>query len=241
MQHVWSGRMVSSRAGALTVAICAAALAALLLILYLRSYRNSVRADAVPAAVLVAKTLIPKGTAGTLVAEKGQYQVARIPKEQLKDGAIADPAAIRGLVASADVYPGQQFTSADFVPLTSNAIPAQITGSERAISISLDSAHGVLGPLAAGDHVDAYVGLGGGPQGPILKFLASDILVLSAPAQTSGQSGTGIVVLRVPAGRAADFALANDTGKIWLTLRPQTNATQTPRTDSSVPALLAGR
>jgi Flp pilus assembly protein CpaB len=238
VQHVFSGRLVSSRTGALTLAIGAAALAALLLILYLRSYRNSVRADAVPAAVLVAKTLIPKGTAGTLVAEKGQYQVARIPKEQLKDGAIADPAAIRGLVASADVYPGQQFTSADFVPLTSNAIPAQITGSERAIAISLDSAHGLFGPLVAGDHIDAYVALGGGSQGSILKFLASDILVLSAPAQTGG---SGNVVLRVPAGRAPDFALANESGKIWLTLRPQTNASKTPHADSSVPDLLAGR
>ena len=233
--------MVSSRAGALTLAICAAALAALLLILYLRSYRNSVRADAQPALVLVAKTLIPKGAAGTLVAQKGLYQVARIPKDQLKDGAIADPAAIRGRVASADVYPGQQFTVADFITPISNAIPAQITGTERAIAISLDSAHGLIGPLSAGDHVDAYVSLGGGGQAPVLRFLASDILVLSAPTQGSGGSGSGNIVLRVPAGRAPDFALANDAGKIWLTLRPQTNASKTPPDDSSVPALLAGR
>ena len=241
MQHVWSGRTVSSRTGALTLAIGAAAVAALLLILYLRSYRNSVRADAQPASVLVAKKLIEKGTAGTLVAEKGLYQVSRIPKEQLKDGAIADPAALRGHVASADIYPGQQFTVADFVTPTSNSISAQITGTERAISVSLDSSHGLIGPLVSGDHVDAYVNLGGGGQSPILKFLASDILVLSAPSSGGGSSGSGNIVLRVPARRAPDFALANDTGKIWLTLRPQTNSSKTPRADSSIPALLAGR
>lgn len=234
--------MVSSRAGALTLAIGAAALAALLLILYLHSYRNSVRADAQPSEVLVAKTLIPKGTAGTLVAQKGLYQVSRIPKDQLKDGAIADPAAIRGRVASADVYPGQQFTVADFVTSTSNSISAQITGPQRAISISLDTAHGLVGPLMSGDHVDAYVSLGGNSgQGPVLRFLASDILVLSAPAPGSSGSGNNNIVLRVPARRAPDFALANDTGKIWLILRPQTNASKTPPANSSVPALLAGR
>jgi Flp pilus assembly protein CpaB len=242
VQHVWSGRTVSSRTGALALAIGAAAVAALLLVVYLRSYRNSVRADAQPASVLVAKKLIEKGTPGTLVAENGLYQVSRIPQEQLKDGAIADPAALRGHVASADIYPGQQFTVADFVTPTSNSMSAQITGTERAIAVSLDSAHGLVGPLVSGDHVDAYVNLGGGGQSPILKFLASDILVLSAPGQSSGNtSGGNNVVLRVPAGRAPDFALANDTGKIWLTLRPQTNSSKTPRADSSIPALLAGR
>jgi len=234
--------MVSSRACALTLAIGAAALAALLLIVYLHSYRNSVRADAQPAEVLVAKTLIPKGTAGTLVAEKGLYQVSRIPKDQLKDGAIADPAAIRGRVASADVYPGQQFTVNDFITPVSNSISAQITGPQRAISVSLDTAHGLVGPLQTGDHVDAYVSLGGNSsQGPLLRFLASDILVLSAPAPGSSGSGNNNIVLRVPTRRAPDFALANDTGKIWLILRPQTNSSKTPPANSSVPALLVGQ
>ncbi|MFL5963920.1 MAG: Flp pilus assembly protein CpaB [Gaiellaceae bacterium] len=234
-----SGRIFSSRAGALTLGIGAALLAALLLVVYLRSYRNSVRSSAEPASVLVAKRLIPKGTAGTLIAQQGLYQVTRIPKNQLKDGALSDPAAVQGRITSSDVYPGQQFTVADFAGQASTSLSAQISGSQRAIAISLDGAHGLIGPLQPGDHVDAYVNLGG-QNGSILKFLASDILVLSVPG--AGKSGSSSnVVLRVPAGRAADFALAGDSGKIWLTLRPQANASVTPRADSSIPALLAGR
>lgn len=238
MQHVLSDRF-TSRAGALTLGVGAALLAALLLVVYLRSYRNSVRSDAQPASVLVAKSLIPKGTAGTLIAQKGLYQVTRIPKAQLKDGALADPAAVQGRVTAADIYPGQQLTVADFTLQASNSLSAQINGSQRAISVSLDGAHGLVGLLAAGDHVDAYVDLGG-QNGSILKFLASNILVLAVPGSARA-AGSSNIVLRVPAGRAADFALAGDSGKIWLTLRPQANASATPHADSSIPALLAGR
>jgi Flp pilus assembly protein CpaB len=237
VQHAWSGRTFSSRTGALTLGVGAAVLAAILLLVYLRSYRDSVRSAAEPASVLVAKRLIPKGTAGSLIAQQGLYQVARIPKEQLKDGAIADPAVVRGRVTSADLYPGQEFTIADFSGEASSALSAQITGQQRAIAVSLDSAHGLAGPLEAGDHVDAYVNLGG-QNGSVLKFLAQDILVLQVPGTSRGSSN---VVLRVPASRAADFALASDSGKIWLTLRPQANASVTPRADSSIPTLLAGR
>jgi Flp pilus assembly protein CpaB len=243
VQQALSGRMFTSRSGALLLGLGAAVVAALLLLVYVRSYRNSLRSSAAPVSVLVAKSLIPKGTDGSLIAQKALYQVARIPKAQLKDGALADPAAIRGRVTGADIYPGQQFTLADFAGQASTAMSAQITGSQRAIAVSLDGSHGLIGPLAAGDHVDAYVNLGGGQSGSVLKFLGSDILVLGVPGVSGGPgaSGSSNVVLRVPANRAADFALASDSGKMWLTLRPQANATPTPRADSSIPALLAGR
>jgi Flp pilus assembly protein CpaB len=243
VQHVLSGRMFTSRSGALLLGLGAAAVAALLLLVYLRSYRNSLRSSAAPVSVLVAKSLIPKGTDGSLIAQKALYQVARIPKAQLKDGALADPAAVRGRVTSADIYPGQQFTLADFAAQASNAMSAQISGSQRAIAISLDASHGLVGPLAAGDHVDAYVDLGGGQNGSVLKFLASDIVVLAVPGVGggAGSSGSSNILLRVPARRAADFALASDSGKMWLTLRPQANAAPTPRADSTTSALLAGR
>jgi Flp pilus assembly protein CpaB len=230
--------MFTSRSGAVLLGLGAAVVAALLLLIYLRSYRNSLRSSAAPVSVLVAKSLIPKGTDGSLIAQKALYQVARIPKAQLKDGALADPAAIRGRVTGEDIYPGQQFTLADFAAQASTAMSAQISGSQRAIAISLDGSHGLAGPLTVGDHVDAYVDLGGGQNGSVLKFLASDIVVLAVPG---GPSGSANIVLRVPARRAADFALASDSGKIWLTLRPQANATPTPRADSSISALLAGR
>ena len=63
--------------------------------------------------VLVATHLIRKGTPGEVIAGKGLYQLARIPKSQVATHALVDPSALAGEVALTDVSPGQQL-SADY-------------------------------------------------------------------------------------------------------------------------------
>jgi hypothetical protein len=48
------------------------------------------------------------------------------------------------------------------------------------------------------------------------------------------------VIVRVTARDAAKFALAADNTKIWLVLRPQVGASQTPPTTATLATLLAG-
>ena len=50
--------------------------------------------------MLVAKDLIPKGTSGTVIAEKQLFQAATLAKDDLKVGAISDPAYLNGRVAA---------------------------------------------------------------------------------------------------------------------------------------------
>jgi Flp pilus assembly protein CpaB len=212
----------------------AAVLAAILLVAYLHSYRSSVKGGTQPMTVLVAKSLIPRGTSGTLIAQQHLYQVTTVPKDQLKDLAISDPAAVNGHVTVADIYPQQQLASSDFTAAPINSIPAQITGPRRAIAISVDPTHGVGGQVQAGDHVDVYVGIGA-QGGNLVKLLASNVLVLSSPS-SSGDGGN--VILRVSAGQAGKFAYAADNGRIWLVLRPQAGATPTPPTFVNVGKLI---
>ena len=234
MQGVFSGRLFTTRGGALAVGGVAAILAAALLFAYLRAYRSSVRSGTAPVTVLVAKNLIPKGTAGNLIAQKELYQVTTLPKDQVLNGALADPAALRGQVTTSDVYPGQQLTVGDFGTVNSGSLPAQLSAAQRAVSIPLDSAHGLIGQLHNGDRVDVYVGFGNSNNTtakPVLKLLLANVMVLSAPSSTSGgftASSTANVILRVPTSKAAEFAFASDNGKIWLVLRPQVGATKTP-------------
>src|ERR671919_784158 len=68
--------------------------------------------------VLVAKSLIEKGSSGTVIAEKTIFQTARVKKSELKNGAVADPSNLRGKVAADDIYPGEQFVIGDFAPTT---------------------------------------------------------------------------------------------------------------------------
>ena len=65
MQAILTSRIFSTRGGTIAVGVAAAALAGLLLLVYLNRYRANVAATGTPATVLVAKQLIPKGTPGT--------------------------------------------------------------------------------------------------------------------------------------------------------------------------------
>ena len=137
-----TSKVQQSRGWTLALGIGAAALAAILLIAYLVQYRSSVNDSTAPSPVLVAKNLIPKGTSGTVIAEKQLFQAATLSKDDLKVGAISDPAYLNGRVAVADIFPGQQITTADLSVGLTDAIPTQLTGKQRAVAIPVDGAHG---------------------------------------------------------------------------------------------------
>jgi len=92
--------LLSSRRGTILVGAGAAVLAAILLVVYLNRYRASLKGSGEPVTVLVSKSLIQKGSPGNIIGSTHQFQVASIPKEQLKDGALTDPGALRGLATA---------------------------------------------------------------------------------------------------------------------------------------------
>ena len=210
--------LFSTRRGTLIVGAGAAILAAVVLIVYLHSYRNSLKGSSAPVSVLVAKDLIQKGTPGEIVASRAHSQTGSIPKGQLQAGALTDRGSLAGLVAARDIYAGQQLSAADFVPAPPNSLQGKLTGTYRAINVTSDAEHGLLGQVSAGDHLDVFVGMSlqqtGGTQ-PIIKLLATDLLVLRAPIAGSGQ-----LTLRAPGTVAAQIAYAQDNGHLWFVLRP---------------------
>src|SRR4051812_47311655 len=110
-----SSKLLTTRRGTIILGIAAAILAAIVLLVYLNQYRNSVDTNVQPISVLVAKSLIQKGTPGSIVGTTGLFQVATIPRNQVKTGAFVDPKTLTGKVAATDIYPGQQITATDFV------------------------------------------------------------------------------------------------------------------------------
>jgi Flp pilus assembly protein CpaB len=172
--------------------------------------------------VLVAKNLIPKGTPGNIIGQTQQFQVASIPKKELQVGALTDPAALNGRIAVTDIYPGQQLTAADFALAAPGAIQNQITGSDRAINVTMDAERGMVGQVGPGDRVDIFVGLNvaGANGGTVIKLLLSNVLVLRSPLG----AGSGMYTLRVPENQAAWLAYAADNGRLWFVLRPPSGA-----------------
>jgi Flp pilus assembly protein CpaB len=178
--------------------------------------------------VLVAKQLIPKGTPGTLVASQSMYAPTTLPRKEVEVGAIADPSYLSGRAAAADIFPGQQFTAVDFAAADTAAVDSQITGTQRALSISLDNVHGSLSQLQSGDSVDIYTGVAG-----VVKLFRPNVKVLAVPG-VPGPSGGGNLVLRVETKDAANFAFAADNTQLWFVLRPVIGAKPTkPATANS--------
>jgi pilus assembly protein CpaB len=242
-------KMLSTRGGTTLVAVVSAMLAAAVLLIFLNQYRDSVGSADDVVSVLVAKNLIEKGSPGDVVAEDGLFQTTRVRKDDLKDGAISDPSSLKGKIATADVFPGEQLVSGEFVNATPSIIN-RLRGFDRAIAVPLDEAHGMIGNIKSGDHVDVLAGIGlqqGASQnrGGTLRRIVQNAYVLKAPEKTTGGSAAGSgstkpVVLRVSDRKAAQIAFAADVGKVWLIARPKVSAKDSQLSVTDLQSLAIG-
>jgi Flp pilus assembly protein CpaB len=234
---------LTSRTGVLTVAAATAFVAALLVFAAINSARKDGTTSSAPVLVLVANQVIPKGSSGQAIAEGHLLRTARVGEQTLVPGAVTDVSALRDKVATADIYPGQQISSKVFTA-SDGGLTSRLGATDRAMSIPLDSAHGLVGDVGAGDRVDVLAGFNvqgatGGTR-PVMKPLASDILVLKTEKRGAGASSNTNVTLRVSAALATKLAFAAENGKVWLILRPAAGAKDAPDTPVSVNSLLFG-
>jgi Flp pilus assembly protein CpaB len=227
-------KLLSSRQGTVLVALGAGLVAVVALLTFVNRYKDSLDQRADPVTVLVARGELPKGSSGDGIASKGQFQATGFQRDRIKEGAITDPASLRGKVAVRDIAPGQQLTTADFARPT-DPVLSRLGPDERALTVPLDAAHGMIGQIHAGDHVDVFAGFviqadGLGRPRPVLRVLLQDVEVLSAPKAISAKGGlnsntqTQNIVLRVKEQDAPQVAFTADNGKLWISLRPQAGA-----------------
>jgi Flp pilus assembly protein CpaB len=241
-------KLLTTRRGTIIIASVCALVAGGIILVAMNRYRHSVAAEGNQETVLVASGLIQKGTSGDAIASGQLFKPASIAAKQLSAGAIADTAQLHGKVAAADIYPGQQLTASEFI--ANGGLTSALAPDQRAITITLDSARGMIGQIHDGDHVDVYADLElGGRSASLLRPLTTNTQVLKA-GSTSGGAGLGggnpqnqqsNVTLKVTEAQASALAFAADNGKIWLVLRPA-NARSTGQPPTvSAPSLLLGR
>lgn len=226
MAQSLTGRLTSTRQGAIALGLAAAALAAILLAVYITQYRDSVSSDTAPRQVLVAKKLIAKGTPGNQIGAKQLYQITSVAQADVKPGAIVDPALLNGRVVAQDIYPGQQLADTDFFSGGApTGLSGALSGPNRAVSISVDLLNGSLANLQTGDRIDIYQQIQG-ESGTVVKLFRANVPVLQAPG---GAGGT--VVLQVPTRDVSDVLYASKHTDLFFALRPGANAAPTvPRT-----------
>ena len=223
-----SGRM-SSRSWAIAIGAAAVVLAAILLIVYLDRYRARVGGRNAPTPVLVANRLIPAGTPGTLVASQTMYAPTTLPRKEVEVGAIADPQYLSGRAAAIDIFPGQQFTATDFAADPNATVKSQITGTQRAISISIDQRP--RKPVA-------------GCSRRLRRHLHRRRRSREAlppereGARRSDARRAATSMLRVDTKDAADFAFAADNAQLWFVVRPVIGAKPTARDTATAATVL---
>jgi Flp pilus assembly protein CpaB len=231
------------------VAVLVALLAGAVLLAFMSNYKQSVDGSSKAHTVLVAKQLIEKGSPGDVIVTKALFETTTAKGSARKDGAFTDPAGLRGKQAKADIYPGEQLVASDFTT-ASNSLVNRIANRERAVSIPLDSAHGMIGDVRPGDHVDVLAGFNVQPDGaarprPVLKAIMQNALVLEAPDKAphgglNGPNSTQNVVLRAPDQDSWNFAFSSEFGKVWIVLRPKIGAEQTRPSLVTLERLLFG-
>jgi pilus assembly protein CpaB len=243
-------KLLSTRRGTILVATVCAVLAAGILLFAMSRYRHSVDTSGNQQTVFVATGLIQKGTSGDSIASQQLFKATSVATKQATAGTIADTSQLQGKVAVADIYPGQQLTAADFT--TKGGLPARLAPNQRAVTVTVDQAHGMVGQLTPGEHVDVYAGFnldpGNGRPVPVVRLIMTDVQVLATG--TGGSSGLGSsqnqstafsnVTLNVNDAQAGSLAYAADNGKVWLVLRPANATSTAPPSTVSAQSLLLG-
>ena len=245
--HRSTRQFLATRQGMVTLALVVAVVGAGAILVFLQQYRDSLKDETKPITVLVAKEVIGKGTSGDLVASDGLFQATEISEGDAKEGAITDPGSLRGRVATTDVFPGEQLTSEAFAT-GGSSVESSLSGSDRAIAIPVDPAHGLIGVVNVGDRVDVLAGFvvdrGDGRLRPVMRVLVQDALVLKADADSGSGSRSSSarkkVIIRANDRQAAAIAFAADNGKLWVTLRPPSRGEQSRPAVVTVDTLLTG-
>jgi Flp pilus assembly protein CpaB len=131
-----------------------AAAAAILIGIYVISYRNSVTHGAGLVKVMVATRDIPAGTDGSTIAGGGYLKSQTVPRRSVVPGSITSASPLTSKVTSAQIYQGEQITLRQFVPIAQGGIFAKFSGNERVVVVPGDPKQLMAGTVSDGDHVD---------------------------------------------------------------------------------------
>jgi len=204
-----------------------AVLAAVLVGLYVVSYRNSVTRGAGLVKVLVASRDIPAGTDGSTIAAGGYLKSQTVPRRAVAPGSVTSAQPLTSLIAGSEIYKGQQITLRQFAPAAQGGVFAKFSGTERVLVVPGEPSQLLAGTVSDGDHVDVVAttkyhvdDLARAASRVVLR----NLLVLKAPdgpstASVAGQATASADIVMTDA-QAQTMAWVMKQGDWFLVLRP---------------------
>lgn len=135
------------------VALILAAVGAFVLVTYVRGADARAAQGAESAEVYVVEEAIPKGTPGEAVGEF--VKIDTMPERNIAQGSVTDLNELEGLVADAEILPGEQLLRARFIdPLQLAARgDVQVPAGMQLVSFTLPVERVVGGAVRAGDEI----------------------------------------------------------------------------------------
>ncbi|SHF22543.1 Flp pilus assembly protein CpaB [Caloramator proteoclasticus] len=196
--------------------------------------------------VLVANTNIPKGT----VIEKKMLREIELPKESIQQGYIRDYSLVLGKFAKENIIKDEIILLGKLQGEKIDELSFNIDENYRALSVNVTGDTGVSYLLKPGDYVDVIVFLSEKRENnrvvrrDIAKVILQNIKVLAVDRNMTRQNNPKddgkvptrfFVTLQVPAQDVEKLVLAEDIGKIKLSLRAN-KSTDTINSNGTVEA-----
>jgi Flp pilus assembly protein CpaB len=237
------------------IAVALALVAALLTTFYVSNYRRHVQREQSPTPVLVAVKDIPAGTLGSAVVSGHYVAVRNVVEKTRVSGAFTAPSQLQRLVATQEIYQGEQVTARRFGSVEQTGIRSQLTGTLRGFEVTGDMNQLLAGVLKNGDHVDLVAAMKKGNDGdPFSRVVLRNLKVLQAPeAPAVGAKITGaanssfstILAMTDSQSQKFQFVLAkasdggSTSGSSWhLELRPPLKDDDSPDHLDSIDTVL---
>jgi pilus assembly protein CpaB len=166
------------------VALVLAAIGAFVLVAYVRGADARAAEGSELSDVFIVQESIPKGTPGESVKEF--VKIDTVPQRNLAEGYVTDLEDLAGLVADAEILPGEQLLQARFIDPAELAArgDVQVPAGMQLLSFTLPADRVVGGQVAAGDRIGLVgtvdpdeVGDGEDVINPITSFAFHGVLV----------------------------------------------------------------
>lgn len=233
---------MARRVIAALAAILLAALGAMVLVSYVGAADQRAMAGMNSASVLVVTSPVAEGTPAEELA--ASVTTEQLPAKAIVPGAITSLDELKGLVATADLQPGEQLLAARFADPVATTSPTgvDIPAGMQEISVLLEPQRVAGGHLAAGDTVGVFISVAG--EAPQTRLVLNSALVTRVqgavvPAATEGAAATDVtpaaneapapeaapaesvmVTLALTGPDAERVVFGSENGSLWLSKQP---------------------
>lgn len=229
--------MTKSKLRNFALPVALAGLAAILIGIYIVSYRNSVTHGAGLVKVLVAARDIPAGTDGSAIAGGGYLKSQTVPRRAVVPGSVTSAAPLTSFVAKGEILQGQQISLRQFAPAAQGGIFASFSGDQRIVVVPGDPNQMLAGTVSDGDRIDVVATAKyhfNDVARAMTRVVLRNLLVLKAPdapkAATVGAAPITTATLVMTDSQAQTMGWALKNSSWFFVLRP----TKQPRNHTAI-------